>query len=73
MNRKERAVCLTIRKHRLARKLSQEKLAELCGLSAKTISALETGARGSPIVARLAAMCTAMGIKLSDVFRETGL
>jgi transcriptional regulator with XRE-family HTH domain len=63
------AIATVIRERRLARKLSQEKLAELSNLDRTFISMLERGVR-QPTVATLFAIAKALGIRASDIVRD---
>ncbi|HEY4026674.1 MAG TPA: helix-turn-helix domain-containing protein [Candidatus Dormibacteraeota bacterium] len=51
-----------LRRHRLAARLTQEALAERAGLSAKSVSALESGVRRSPYRATIDRLADALGL-----------
>ena len=53
---------LLLRRHRIRARLSQENLAELAGVSADEISALERGTRRAPQRATLGLLITALGL-----------
>jgi len=55
-----------LRQLRLARKLTQEQLAERAGLSGKFLGELERG-RGNPTLTTLAALSDALGVRLVDL------
>jgi transcriptional regulator with XRE-family HTH domain len=62
------AIATVIRERRLAKKLSQEKLAELSELDRTYISMLERGLR-QPTVGTLFAVAAALGIRASEIIR----
>lgn len=55
-----------LRQLRLARRLTQEQLAERAGLSDKFLGELERG-RGNPTLTTLAALSDALGVRLVDL------
>ncbi len=59
-------VGVRLRQLRLARKLTQEQLAERAGLSDKFLGELERG-RGNPTLTTLAALSEALGVRLVDL------
>lgn len=58
----------TLRSHRLANGLSQQRLAELAGLSPRYVSQLESG-HGNISILRLYELTQALGVALHDVVR----
>jgi putative transcriptional regulator len=60
-----------VREHRLAAGMSQEELAEVCGVDRKSISRVETGAF-SPSLDRVWNLADALDIPLSELFDEVG-
>lgn len=62
----------TIRRLRLRRKLSQEKLAEAGGCSDEYVSLLETGKRNNPAAAVISGFAMALATTPDAMFREAG-
>lgn len=60
-----------IRRHRLARGLSQDRLAETAGLSQRYLSMLERG-ENSPTLNVIFRLCDALGIKPGKLLEEVG-
>lgn len=60
-----------VREHRLAAGLSQEALAERCGVDRKSISRMETGAF-SPRLDSVFNVADALNIPVSDLFEVIG-
>ncbi|HZA49093.1 MAG TPA: helix-turn-helix transcriptional regulator [Myxococcaceae bacterium] len=58
-----------IRKLRLARRLTQDQLAELCDLSADAIRRIERGAF-SPSLDTIRKLCSGLGISIRTLFEE---
>jgi transcriptional regulator with XRE-family HTH domain len=67
----ERTVGENIRAIRLASKVSLTEVAKRAGLTKSTLSKIETGQTSSPI-STLVAVASAMGVHLSEFFRESG-
>jgi len=61
-----------IREYRLKEGISQEKLAELCGLHRTYISEVERGVRNVSLV-NIEKICRALGVKISSVFTKYDL
>jgi putative transcriptional regulator len=61
-----------VREHRLAAGLSQEALAERCGVDRKSISRMETGAF-SPRLDSVFNLAVALEIPVSELFEAVGL
>lgn len=57
---------LKIKLERGKRKLSQEKLAELAGVSTNTICAIETG-KSEPSITTLEQIASALGVEFDDL------
>jgi transcriptional regulator with XRE-family HTH domain/tetratricopeptide (TPR) repeat protein len=55
-----------LRRYRMARGLTQERLAELAGISANAIAALENGARKTPRRATLAALAEGLALSVKE-------
>src|SRR4051794_14641956 len=51
-----------LKEHRLARSLTQDRLAERAGVSAKAVAALESGRRKSPRLSTIALLVDALGL-----------
>lgn len=60
------AVSATLRAERAAARLTQTELAERSGLGYQTVMRLEKGER-SPSVAQLAALCSVLGLSMSEL------
>ena len=60
------AVSATLRAERAAAQMTQAELAERSGLGYQTVMRLEKGER-SPSVSQLAALCSALGLSMSDL------
>lgn len=69
-NKVEEFVAL-LKKHRKAHEISHEKLAEQSGLSRTAISTIENG-KASPTLRSIIRICSAMGLKPSDVLKKIG-
>lgn len=63
---------ITLKKHRTAAKLSQEKLAELCDIERTYISFLERGLR-QPSLSMTFRFAEVLNIKPSNLIEEVGL
>ena len=70
MDRLARVLASRLREERRRRRLSLRKLAEVSGLSPTTVHQIESG-RGSPSLATLQALASALGVPLATLF-ETG-
>lgn len=62
----------TIREYRLKNNLSQERLAELCGLHRTYISEVERGERNVSLE-NIYKICSALKVKVSVVFKKMGI
>lgn len=60
---------LRMKAARVAKDLSQQQLAELCGVSRQTISAIEKGDY-NPTINLCIAICRTLGKSLNDLFWE---
>ena len=58
-----------VRELRLARNLSQERLAELCDLDRTYISGIERGHR-NPALKNIEALAAALDVSLSNLFKD---
>ena len=67
--RRRRAVGDRIRQVRMQRNLTQEKLAERCGLDRKTVNRIE-GALTSPLLDHLLLIAHELGIPLAVILEE---
>ena len=61
-----------VREYRTEKGISQEKLAELCGLHRTYISEVERGVRNVSLI-NIQKICDALGVEISSVFRKFGL
>ena len=57
-----------IRMLRKAQNMTQDKLAELCGLSRQTVNAIETGNTRNVTTGTLEAIAKALGVSVKDFF-----
>jgi transcriptional regulator with XRE-family HTH domain len=71
MNRKKRRQILgdAMRKERVIRRVSQQRIADHLGLAKTTISAYELG-KVSPAIDTLDEYCTFLGVNYLDLLRE---
>jgi transcriptional regulator with XRE-family HTH domain len=67
-------IAKSVRQRRLLKNISQEKLADLCGISLASITRLETG-RGNISLNGLIAVLSVLDMKdaISEVFSEGGI
>lgn len=61
----------TIRECRVKKGISQEELAELCGLHRTYISEVERGVRNVSLI-NIEKICDALEIRISSVFKNVG-
>lgn len=61
-----------IREYRMKKGISQEDLAELCGLHRTYISEVERGVRNVSLI-NIEKICEALGVKIYSVFKKVGL
>ena len=62
-------ICKNIKKYRLEKELTQEKLSELCGISVDYLSEIERGKK-TPSLKRLIIIAEKLEIKIEKLFIE---
>lgn len=65
-------VASNLRRLRCERGVTQNKLAKLAGFARTTIARLEIGSHGNLSVATLFAICDALGVDITEIFRPLG-
>jgi transcriptional regulator with XRE-family HTH domain len=66
---KKSIISINVRKHRVKRGLSQDKLSKLADVSFNTITKIESGATPNPTIDTVRKIADALGVSLDDLMR----
>lgn len=69
MSKEKQKIGNTIKKYRLQKELSQEKLARLADLAFPTIAKIEAGATPDPRIETVKKIADALGVSLDDLIQ----